>query len=200
MIGGIGIEVLGATEAARKIGDLPRVLRQAETRAVNAGRIEAEAVWKRKVRGDVLKVRSGEYRAAIHSNAPEESGGRIEAKVGIRQGPASPYAAIHETGGPISPKNGQYLTIPLPALRTKAGVARSKSPRDFPGGFFFESKAGRLLFAIRQGLGMIPLFVLKHSVFIPKRRPMGQTYDEVAPKVVARFRDEVAKATKRAGE
>lgn len=69
------------------------------------------------------------------------------------------YARILERGGTIRPKRKQYLTIPLPGVQ---GVIRN-----YPGGFFKESRRGNLLYFIKEGGGIRPLFVLKKSVDIP---------------------------------
>ena len=67
------------------------------------------------------------------------------------------YARIQDFGGTITPKSGQYLTIPLGGIRG--------GPRNYPGGFFIRSKAGNLLYVVKTGkTGIKPLFVLKKSV------------------------------------
>lgn len=189
-----GIEVLGLDKTAKVLADLPAKLERAETRAVNRLVIRAERSFRRRVSGDVLKVRTGAYRASISRQLAEKhpvSG--IQGTVGVAKGPASPYARIHETGGTIRAK-GTLLAIPLPSLLTKAGVARSKSPRDFPDGFWFTSKAGNAIFAIREGEKLTPLFVGKPSVVIPQRRPLGQTLDEIKPLMRETFEEEVRRA------
>jgi phage gpG-like protein len=131
VIGGLGIQVLGATETAKKISDLPVKLHLAEIRAVNVGRIKAERVFRRKVSGEVLKVRTGAYRASITSGAPEDVQGRIEAKVGVRRGPASRYAGVHETGAVIVPKRAKALVFQLPDgrwVRTQKVVIPARRP------------------------------------------------------------------------
>lgn len=80
----------------------------------------------------------------------------------------SPYAAIHEYGGTIRPKKGRYLTIPLDAAKTAAGVARGGA-RMFDNTFVQKSRAGNLIIFQKKGDRIIPLFVLKESVRIPKR-------------------------------
>lgn len=191
----IGIEIRGAEKVSADLADLPRRLDEASRRSVAKVAIRAESIFRNKASGDVLKVRSDAYRASITSS-PAERGlsGNYEARVGVRQGPASAYAKIHETGGTIHAKN-KLLAIPLPILQTRAGVARSSSPRDFPDGFWFTSKAGNAIFAIKARGGLTPLFVGKESVVIPKRRPLGQTEDEVKPLMGPTFDAEFKKAT-----
>lgn len=88
------------------------------------------------------------------------------------------YAKIQDEGGTIKPKGHPYLTIPLPGVKGTI--------ENFPGGFFFKSKKGNLLYsapvrnrkastsAIMSGADEVnilrPLFVLKRSVTLPPRR------------------------------
>lgn len=111
MIGGLGIQVLGATEVAQKLSGLPQKLDLAERRAVQRGALKAESVWKRKASGDVLHVRTGAYRVAINAGPVESDAGRIQARVGSRRGPASKYAPVHEFGAVIVPKTKPYLVF-----------------------------------------------------------------------------------------
>lgn len=72
------------------------------------------------------------------------------------------YARIQDQGGAIKMKD-KMLTIPLGS--TKGLI------RNFPGGFFFKSRAGNLIYAMRSGKGkrarIKPLFVLKDQVTLP---------------------------------
>lgn len=93
-----------------------------------------------------------------------------------------PYANLQEFGGTVtSNRPGGYLTIPLPALRTAAGVTREPSARDMirrkglggqPGNLtFWRSKKGNLLLGEVQEDGSLePLWVLKRKVRIPAGR------------------------------
>lgn len=194
MIGGLGIEVLGTEKAVRVLGDLPRKLGAAERTAVAKGSLRAERVFRGKVSRDVLNVRTGAYRSSITRSEPELTPLGFEARVGVRKGPASPYAAIHETGGVIRAK-GRLLAIPIGPALTPAGVARYKSPRDLVGGFW-KSFGETVLFVVPQAKRLIAYFVGKASVTIPRRRPLGQTFDEVKPFVARTFAEEIQKATR----
>lgn len=101
------------------------------------------------------------------------------------------YAAIHQFGGTIKPKNGQFLAIPL------KGVARGAKPADFQdtfvraGGDLATGKTGRALVMNRgrfesftegnqravifqkTARGFRPLFLLLKSVTIPVRPYVG---------------------------
>lgn len=80
------------------------------------------------------------------------------------------YGPIHEFGGVITPKRAQWLTIPLPAAMTPAGVPRGRA-RDFPDTFIAKSQEGDLVIFQRKADDEVtPLFVLRKKVTIPARR------------------------------
>lgn len=79
-------------------------------------------------------------------------------------------AAVHERGAVITPKRARYLTVPLPAALDKRGVALFPRARDWQNTFVKRSKAGNLLIFQKRGKDQIvPLYVLKKRVVIPKR-------------------------------
>lgn len=71
------------------------------------------------------------------------------------------YAAAQEFGATIRPRNRQYLTIPLAAAKTAAGVARG-SARDYPNTFI----AKGIIFQRQAGGPPLPLFKLAKQVKI----------------------------------
>lgn len=86
------------------------------------------------------------------------------------------YARIQEEGGPIQGK--PWLTVPFSGVRGRI--------TDYPGGFFFTSKKGNLIYAapVKRAKSAVsaiygkkgqvneirPLFVLKRHVRLPARR------------------------------
>jgi hypothetical protein len=103
-----------------------------------------------------------------------------------------PYANMQEADETtITPKNAQYLAIPLPAALTGAGVPRYKSPlRDDPsmaGAFVIKSKIGNLLLAKRDGKKITPLFILKKSVTVHGRMGARKKLEEKAPAMQERI-------------
>lgn len=93
----------------------------------------------------------------------------VEASIAARG-----YMAIHETGGTITPKRSKYLTIPLPAALDKRGMPIHSSARDWPNTFVQRSKRGNLLIFQKRGTQIVPLYVLKSSVFLPARLGMAE--------------------------
>jgi len=77
--------------------------------------------------------------------------------------PDLPYTWIHDTGGEITPKNSQYLAIPL-------GNFGGLGPRAFGDLFVIRTKNNNLLLARRtRNKALEFLFVLKKRVEIPAR-------------------------------
>lgn len=115
--------------------------------------------------GDPLKVRSGRLRSSISAFTQRTATG-VEGTVGTNV----PYARIHEYGGEIVPVNKQYLTIPLPAALTGAGVLRKRAP-EYTDAFVMRSRAGNLIIAQKKGAdSIVPLFLLKKRVKISEKR------------------------------
>lgn len=100
---------------------------------------------------------------------------------------------VHEFGATIRPKNGKYLTVPLPAALDSRGVPLKKSARDWANTFVARSKKGNLLIFQRRGSQIVPLYVLKTSVKIPARLGMGETLNIGLPYFVERAMDRIVR-------
>jgi len=86
----------------------------------------------------------------------------------------SPYAGIQEEGGDIKAKNVTYLTIPLPAVKTKAGKTRGGA-RSFKNTFVKKSKKGNLIIFQNKGKDIIPLFLLRKKVTLKGKHYISDT-------------------------
>lgn len=105
---------------------------------------------------------------SIHAEIAEVSKVHVVAVVGTDV----EYAAIHEYGGVITPKNAKYLAIPL----TEAARAHAGGPRSYPGQLtprFNKGSAGSLV--DEQGVAQ---FALVRSVTIPARPYLRPALDE----------------------
>lgn len=124
-----------------------------------------------------LTVRTGK----LSSRARAIAGGTRDRNFRLTVGaPYVPYALIHDTGGVITPKKSQYLTIPVPG--SPADVYPRKSARSFQDTFVSnkKSKKTRLIFQ-RKGNQIIPLFFLKKLVKVPPREWISKAMEESVP-------------------
>lgn len=136
--------------------------------------------------GQILKVRSGKLRQSIGSRVfASETGITGLAGSGVRSGKRMIYANIHETGGLITAKKAKYLTIPLDAAKTPAGAPRKPKARDWQNTFVLRTKGGELMIVQKNGKkGIIPLYILKKSVNIPKRRYLSRTLEQMQNRIL----------------
>ena len=91
------------------------------------------------------------------------------------------YAAIHETGGTIRPRNARALTIPISPL------AARKRARDFPGAFILQARDGNAFIALRTGGARSAridlLYLLKRQVTLRARRYVSNALKDVEPQL-----------------
>ena len=174
----IQIEMGPTFEAAvRELGSAGQAVADACAAGLKKGvKLAAGKVVKDYISGQSLKRRSGNLARAIDGWLVSD----LEGVVGVRPNSAvAKYAwLLGDEQKTIVPKKAKFLAIPIGEGVTGAGVARYKSPRDVPDGFFIKSKAGRLLFGYKRGKRgkFRPLFVLVKSVFV---QGSGALYDGV---------------------
>ncbi len=164
---GITGEILGSKELVARLGDVtPKVrenVRESVRRLQQTLQNNIRTIF---LSGSPLHVRSGDLRNSINLAPIQESEHEIRGPVGTNL----IYAAIQNYGGTITPKSAQFLTIPLDAALTPAGVMRwsareiieSPSAGGYLGTFFRNG----VLFG-KTASGIDPLFALRTSVTIP---------------------------------
>ncbi len=103
------------------------------------------------------------------------------------------YLKTHEQGATIRAKKSKFLTIPLPAALNKNGTPRVKKARDWDNTFVAKSKKGNLIIFQKRGKKIVPLYVLKTQVRIPKRLGMERTLKAGIPIFVDRAMDRMLK-------
>jgi len=122
-----------------------------------------------------LSKRSGELARSLDNKQIKDSKTTSEIKTSFT---LSGHAVVHENGATIRPKNSQYLTIPLPAALNKNGTPKKPNARAWRNTFIIKSKKGNLLIMQKRGKkDMIPLYVLKKSVTIPKRLAFTEAFE-----------------------
>jgi len=177
-----------ASQVQRLFAQLPGAV---ATRVVRKG-VEtvtktAEREVKQALSGQVSKVRSNRYRSSVTSTVEDRSGQTIGTV-----GTTFIGADLHEKGGTVSApgkgafsKGRQFLTIPLPAARTGAGVPRFDAPTALKAGAFIPK--GRSIIANSIGGRLVPLFALKRSVHIPARPIWKPVFDRMSSLVPELF-------------
>jgi hypothetical protein len=118
-------------------------------------------------------------------NVEELNGKKVQ--VGVLTGEHQWLAAIHEYGADITPKNSQYLTVPI------SPKAKGKRAADFPDLFFVQANSGEKFLARDKTKGEIELlFWLTKSVHIPERSFLRSGYDTYINDVM-KYSDELLK-------
>ena len=141
-----------------------------------------------------LSKRSGALLASLNTSRIQEIGDGVS-NIGVSF-TLTGIANVHERGATITPKRAKYLTIPLPAALTKRGTPIKPNARAWKNTFILKSKKGNLLIMQKKGKGdMVPLYVLKKSVKIPKRLGFEEAFlagrnflaDKIAQDVIREF-------------
>lgn len=205
MAGELTITITGIDELRRTTQRITQGMQDAPRTAVLIGSIKLQAAVIRRVSSrtkgkdrERLHVRTGALRAAAVAGRlpPEHVGGNAwQARVGFAHGLSDVYAIVHEgpdgrDGTTIRPKRGRILAIPVGDSLTRGGDVRQQGPRAYTGGFWHRSKKGNLVFGLP---GEAPLFFGATSVFIPARRPLRKSLEEIRPLMPTILSEEVAK-------
>jgi len=183
----------------------PNIFKQAERIITRQARAMQRYVRTEHLTGGTtstrLRVRTGKLRASCIPIKTEIKEGSVEGGISF----GTVYGRVHI--GPkgqvttITPKKGKYLTIPLPAAMTGAGVARG-SARQGPWGetFVAKSKAGNLIIFGKRKITTgkkagelrgqaTPLFLLLKSVKIKARIHPEDIKAWIRPKLIQDFID-----------
>lgn len=115
---------------------------------------------------DTVAARTGSLRQAFDTTTIGHDLDTLRFPTGtIQRG--LPYAFIQEFGGEITPKRAQWLTIPLAAAKTPAGVMK-KPAREWENTFFRPIKGGAQLLLMQRQAGReaLALFLLVKRVRI----------------------------------
>ena len=113
--------------------------------------------------------------------------GALQTKVSINTNDI-PYGEIHEFGGVVKAKKRKFLSIPLPAALTPAGVKKAPLP-EFEPTFLRKpksagSKADWVVFLRNRDRTATPIFVLQRQVTLPARKWASGALDDKNKTVV----------------
>lgn len=109
------------------------------------------------------------------------------------------YLKSHEYGAVIRARRSRYLTIPLPAALDSSGVPLKRSAREWADTFIIRSKNNNLLIVQKNATGIVPLYVLKREVRIPKRLGMKDELDSYINLFAAFVEQDIRREFKAAG-
>ena len=180
----IEIKMTGVEELVKKLDKTGKLFKVVTSKITRFGAIEMQREVKAQASGKSVNVRSGRFRRSI--TAKFTDGGQI-GNVGsnVIYAPLLEFGSQGLPGGVITPKTKSFLTVPLPAAMTAAGVKRG-SARDFADTFVRTNpRTGKTVLYQRQGQdSVVPLFVLVESVRIRPHRPFANAQKIVEPKVL----------------
>jgi hypothetical protein len=191
----------------------PNIFKQAERIITRQARVMQSYVRKEHLTGGTtdtrLRARTGKLRASCIPIKTEIKEGSVEGGISF----GTVYGRVHV--GPkgqvttIVPKRSKYLTIPLPAAMTKAGVGKGSARLGpWTNTFVRKSKAGNLIMfgqmtsyskvkvggtavkglAIRKiSSNVVPLFVLKKQVKVKARIHPEDLIAWIKPKMIEDF-------------
>lgn len=192
------------TDAMRK-----ELVKELTTVFALASRIESSYLKTERLTGGTsptkLGTRTGALRASVRPISVNRSSivnidNVIQSGVSFGTRYAKTHIGRRGTVTTIRPKGHPYLAIPLPAARTRAGVAKGQPEVSWQGEqrpnspfgdtFIAKSKRGNLIIFGKtiqtKGVNwgrtkgkVIPLFVLKHEVKIPVRIPIEGIYERL---------------------
>lgn len=189
----ITFKAVGLSDAIKSHKTLGKAVDKSIIRNVKKATLRGTSEIRNLASGEILKVRSGRYRASVRHKF--EDGGKTG-----KTGPNVIYAAQKEYGGTIKPKKaGGWLTIPLRGAMTASGVARRRITQYE--GFFHMTSDNRLFFMGSPTSGsdrVVPLFRLVKSVKQKPKRVVGTAHENIEDEVSDAFRKDIHKTIGRA--
>lgn len=180
-------ELRGVSTMISALSQIPSLLQQGGIRAMTESLELVSATTRREFLSGPypthLEPRTGRLRASLRRGDRDNifrvaaQGSQITGEFGT----SVVYARIHEVGGVITPKHGQYLAIPTGFAKTSGGVlktAYNRPLRQIPNTFLLRTRGGLMLWERLSGRGggrrrlsevARPLFRLVRRVVIPAR-------------------------------
>ena len=182
------VTVVGADEALRYVGKMPRTLYDRAKGAFRDASLAAHRDTVGNLKGDPLQSRTGSLGRSI---LPEAYGSDL-ASLGSRVYSTSRYAPIHEYGGTVTAidkyrgvPGGPYLNIPTKANKTPAGVMRMNARQVFSqGGYIAPTSRSYGVYLDGQ-----LMFVLVKQVEIPARLGMASAAEKQVPVLIEALRN-----------
>jgi phage gpG-like protein len=178
----VGLE--GFTKLIEKLGELPKTVHRDMGYTILAMTLLVEKDAKRRIEENFHGV--GTLAASITHKILKLAGLAVTGVVGTNL----KYAAIHEFGGTIEPKNTKWLTIPFEGVKGRA--------RDYTDTFFQWQKGAEgqrlILFQKNAGGKPTPLFVLVKKAEILARPYLNPALTENAELITQRINEALTRS------
>lgn len=149
--------------------------------------LDVDPALQRNLAGGILNRRTGQLASRTRVTQATVKGTEVSFAIETNN---VAYGLIHEVGGTIVPRTKKFLTIPLPAALTSAGVLRKtaaefiQNPSPFAGTF---AAKGVIFGKSQTGDAIVPLFALAKKVEIPARRWASSAIDDTIDSLIARI-------------
>lgn len=172
-------QVIGLERFAAQLRSLDNALQeQALARALTTAALPIEAQAKANIEANDL-IDTGTLLRSIGIEVVEVTKDRVAVAIGTNL----VYAAIHEFGGEIRPRNGKFLSIPL---TDEARGAPGGSPRNFPRDLSPRVNGNKGVLVDEGGVAQ---YALVTSVTIPARPYLRPAFDERKDEAMQEFVD-----------
>jgi phage gpG-like protein len=178
----LALEADGFAKLLSKLDELPRHVYRDMGYTMLTLTLLVESVAKGNVKRNFKGI--GTLAASITHKILKVAGLSVTGIVGTNLA----YAAIHEFGGTVTPKNVDWLTIPFEGVQGRA--------RDYSDTFFAWSRNHNLILFQRAGKGEKPrpLFVLVKKTEVPARPYLNPALMECKDTIVLRIGESVKRS------
>jgi len=180
----LNLELDGFQKLIEKLDELPRTIYKDLGYTILTMTLLVEEAAKARVKANFKGV--GTLAASITHKIMKIAGLAVTGQVGTNLA----YAAIHEFGGTIEPKNAKWLTIPFEGVKGRA--------RDYQDTFFQWKKGAEgqslILFQNVKGGDPVPLFVLVKKAEVPARPYLNPALKENAQLITQRIGEAVKRS------
>lgn len=177
----------------------PRRANSLLLRAFRQSAALVERKVKENITGTLLHRRSGHLAQSIETQITQNQQ-EITAKIGsgVRSGIRMSYANIHETGGVITPKKSQFLTIPFPYAQTRAGVGNITARELFDRfkGMVFIAHGIIFLKRGKSDASIVPMFKLVRSVSIKASHYLSKSLEQMSGRIIMAMRGSIERSLK----
>lgn len=180
--------VAGAIQGAWKdeVGHVSQALRDYLTHVGEVVVARNSTSWPGGTSNNSLSMRSGRAMGSL-MNSIKVSGKTWDSLTGTIGG--SGALMIHEFGGTLRARNKKYMTIPLPAALSPKGTSPPFT-YNWKNTFVARSKGGNLIiFQRRENQVIVPLYLLRTSVYIPARLGLRDELKNQIPYFMAKLAD-----------